>query len=242
MGGFPQHRFIVALLALSVSALAVGAAPAAGTAGVIQPGDVLYATGLAGTDVLSQCTLGFVFDGIGANAGAVYISADTGCVGAVGSSVSTEGHANFGVVAFRTQGINSDFALIQIHSGFVPLVDGSVKGHPGYPTGFTTAAETNPGDLLQISGYGVDHSADTQESRVAVVTLDNDLAHLAYGAFAPDDVGGPLVHIPTGKALGVISTTCTTNPASPCSEYGPSIPAVVSYAAAGGISVKLRTA
>ena len=53
----------------------------------------------------------------------------------------------------------------------------------------------------------------------------------------PGVQGGPLVHIGTGRALGIVSRLC----AGTCSEEGPTVQGILAKAASRGFSVTLRT-
>jgi hypothetical protein len=63
----------------------------------------------------------------------------------------------------------------------------------------------------------------------------------SYGLVGPiiyGDSGGPLVHIPTGKALGLVSRLCLGRP---CYDEGPSIEGILARAAARGFTLAIRT-
>lgn len=200
----------------------------------IQPGDFMSAGDAA-------CTLNFVYDGIGQRAGKAYIGTAAHCVHGLGEDVETLEGEIFGDVAYvgNRETTATDFALIEVRSGFLSRVSPAVKGHPRYPRGVTSPGETATGDLLQLSGYGLGFSLLplTQQSRVAVLTSDDADTWQAAGLFNFGDSGGPLVHIRTGKALGVESRVCL----GLCTDEGPTVQGILARAAQAGFPVKLRT-
>lgn len=97
----------------------------------------------------------------------------------------------------------------------------AVKGHPAYPKGSTVPADTLTGDQIQLSGYGLgyDTTTTTQEQRCAVMGFDDTELYTVTGRSTGAIRGGPLVHIGTGKALGIVSRLC----AGTCSGEGPTV-------------------
>lgn len=222
-------------LSLLVLAALLFLAPATATIGTIQPGDQSVSGG-------SGCTLNFAFDGVGALAGKVYMGTAAHCVGAVGDSVSSWPYDDFGTVAIigSAGSAPTDWAFIEVKPEFHRLVKAAVKGHPEYPTGIATRAETDAGDLIQFSGYGMVFGtvAPTQEKRVAVLTEHRQDAVLVLGPVIYGDSGGPIVHIPTGKAISLQSRLCLVGA---CWEIGPNYEDILRQAAARGFTVQLRT-
>lgn len=230
----PRVRVVTLFLAVAFALPVFGAEPAAAT-DTIQPGDLVHTS-------VGSCTLNFVFDGTGPRAGNVYIGTAAHCVRSVGELASTGGGEEFGVVAAfgnPWRYTARDWALIEVLPEFESSISPTLKGHPAYPTGYTTADETNVGDLVQLSGYGVPFYATTptQEQRRGVVSLDEEYQHRVYAPLLWGDSGGPIVHVPTGKALGIVSRLCTAL----CTETGPTVRGIVEQAAAAGFPVTLRT-
>lgn len=222
------------LLALGLAAAALPVAPASAVNGVLQPGDYMVAGSAA-------CTNNFVYDGTGSLAGNVYIGTAAHCVETVGQDVSDiNGHV-WGDVAIIGDANSTapDYAFIQVRAADVPRVRAAVKGYPAYPTGVATSADTNVGDLVQISGYGLgfDFSNVTEEQRRAVLTFHDGGEADVLGPIDFGDSGGPLVHVTTGKALGIVSRLCT----GLCEETGPTVEGILAQAAARGFTVTLRT-
>lgn len=222
--------------ALLVSALVAASPlaaiqPAAAIGGVVQPGDYIE------TDV-GGCTLNFLFDGIGSNAGKVYFATAAHCVEKVGEDIRDINGRVWGDVAFiGNQGRTAtDYAFVQVRPGIA--VSPAMKGYPQYPTGVTTAAETAAGDLIQQSGYGTAYSftRPTQEERVGVLASDTAEVWRFVGAMDFGDSGGPLVHIRTGKALGIESRICL----GICTDEGPTIEGMLAKTATS-FPVRLRT-
>ncbi|MDQ1710854.1 MAG: hypothetical protein QOE45_304 [Frankiaceae bacterium] len=206
-------------------------APAHAAGGVMQPGDVI-STSTGG------CTLNFLFDGIGANAGKVYFATAAHCVSSIGQDVFNGANQAFGDVAYigNAASTGTDFAFIQVRAGFA--VSPAVKGWPQYPTGSTVSTQTTAGDQIQQSGYGTSFSftKPTQEQRKGVLVSDTATVWRFAGAMDFGDSGGPLVHIPTGKALGIESRVCI----GACTDEGPTIEGVLGQTATP-FPVALRT-
>ena len=220
------YRWLPVLVVAAVLALAPPA-----VANHIQPGAYHE------TDV-GACTLNFVYDG----AGGPFMGTAAHCVEAVGDDVRDENGAVFGDVAAigDADETATDWALIRVRPGFVGHVNPSVKGHPQYPTGVTTAPETAVGDPIQLSGYGVgfDLTPPTREQRRGALTFDDSETHEVLATLIFGDSGGPLVHVPTGEALGIVSRLCI----GLCEEEGPTVEGILAKAAAAGFPVSVRTA
>jgi hypothetical protein len=211
-------------------AFAFAAVPA--SAGAIQPGD--YHETDAGA-----CTLSFVYDG----GGGPYMGTAAHCVESVGQDVRLMDGRVFGDVALigNADVTTQDYAFIQVRPAFVGEVSPAVKGHPTLPRGgFTTPSQTASGDRVQLSGHGLGFGATqpTREQRQAVLGFDDDELYDVTGPLIFGDSGGPLVHLPTGRALGIVSRLCV----GVCSEEGPTVQGILAKAAARGFSVTLRTA
>lgn len=201
----------------------------------IQPGDEAQ-TGEG------YCTLSWVFDGQGALAGKVYVAIAAHCVDGLGDSVTSYPYSDFGTVAYygNPGQTHNDFALIEVRPEHVGKVNAAVKGHPQYPIGYTTAAATSFGDIVRFSGYGDIFylTALTQEERLGVLQSDNQRTYTLSGLTNFGDSGGPIVHVPTGKALGIISRLCVPGP---CTDTGPTVEGMLVQTAQDGFPVALRT-
>ncbi len=223
--------------ALSIAAVLlfifVGMGPASVDANnPIRPGDLINGV----------CTMAFIFDGQEHLSGKVYAISAAHCFSRVGQSVSTGGHPNFGTVVYMGNDANTrtDFALIEIKSSAHGSVVASVSGHPQYPTGVTSFLETRTGDLLQFSGWGTSFSFTplTRENRVGVLTTDNVNEFYLAGPLDFGDSGGPIVHIATGKALGIESRVGVPFG----SDTGPTIEGILNRLDAAGYPLVIRTA
>jgi hypothetical protein len=227
--------------ALAAAALAAGSLFAATTsagAGAatdpIQPGDEI-STSVGG------CTLNFIYDGTGAQAGKVYGGTAAHCVSAVGDDVQLGSGETFGDVALigNQDSMVDDYSFIEIRPEYVGRVSAAMKGNPTYPTGVARAAETTVGDTVQLSGYGLGFglTAPTQERRVGVITGDDAESHQVVAPLIFGDSGGPIVHAKSGKAYGIVSRLCI----GVCEEEGPTVEGLLAKAAARGFTVTLRT-
>jgi hypothetical protein len=230
------RRIALLLAAVASTLVGVGSSPLpAGAAGEpIQPGVEIVTGG-------SGCTLNFIYDGVGAQAGKVYGGTAAHCVQSVGQTSQLGTGETFGTVALiGDENVSElDYAFIEISPALHSRVDAAMKGHPSYPTGVTTAAETAVGDLVQLSGYGLGFgfTQPTQERRVGVVSYDDAELHTTVAPLIFGDSGGPLVHVPTGKAWGIVSRLCI----GVCEEEGPTVEGLLAKAAARGFTVRLRT-
>lgn len=215
--------------------LALVPAPSATAAVTIQPG-VFIESGVG------LCTANFVYDGTGGRAGKTYIGTAAHCVDKVGEDVALAdtGEVFGDVAAFGDEDAdNTDWALIEVRTAFLSRLSPAVKGHPQYPTGVTSSAQTLVGDAVQLSGYGMGFSATgpTREKRVGTLSFDDPEIHGVVAPLIFGDSGGPLVHVPTGRALGLVSRLCFGS----CTEIGPTIQGVLAKASAAGFPVALRT-
>jgi len=220
--------------AVLTAGLALWAAPVGAAGELIQPG-AYSETAVGG------CTLNFVYDGTGANAGKTYVGTAAHCVKEIGDDVSLASGEVFGDVAFLGDEDSAapDFAFIEVRREFLSRVSPAVKGYPAYPTGVTSPQDTTTGDTVQISGHGLGFgfTAVTQEKRFAVLGYDDDQVHEVTGPIDFGDSGGPLVHVKSGKALGIVSRLCL----GICSEEGPTVAGLLAKANAAGFGVRLRT-
>ena len=225
----------IALLVAAVGSTVVAAgAPASAAGEPIQPG-VEISTEVGG------CTLNFIYDGVGSLAGRVFGGTAAHCVSAVGQPVQLGTGETFGKVALiGDQDVAvQDYSFIEIDAAHVSRVSAAMKGNPSYPKGVAQPAETATGDLVQLSGYGVGFglTQPTQERRVGVVSSDDAELHQVVAPLIFGDSGGPIVHVASGKAYGIVSRLCV----GLCEEEGPTVQGLLDKAAARGFTVRLRT-
>src|SRR5215210_5937084 len=214
-----MKRLISCAIATCVVALAL---PVAASAAVtLQPG-AYHETSVG------SCTLNFVYDG----GGKTYLGTAAHCVSSIGEQVRDHDGVVFGRVAFIGDQDTTarDYAFIEVDPEDLGRVSAGVKGYPQYPVGFTTPTQTNIGDQIQLSGYGLgfDTTQATQENRRAVMGFDDQSSYDVIGPIDWGDSGGPLVHIGTKRALGIVSRLCL----GICSEEGPTVQGILSDAAA----------
>lgn len=227
-----MRRRLAIMLATAVVLATASPALAGGT---LQPGAYHE------TDV-GACTLNFVFDGTGAQAGKVFIATAAHCVEGVGDEVRDFDGEPFGRVGAvgDADDTKTDWALIEVFASERGRVSPSVAGHPSYPTGYTTPAQTAFGDQIQFSGYGLGFNLlrPTRERRFGLLTFDDAEIWRVAGPMNFGDSGGPLVHVRTGRALGVESRVCL----GVCTDEGPTVQGVIAKAGKKGFTVTLRTA
>ena len=151
-----KRRLLASLItALSTAALVPGAASAATT---LQPGAYME------TDV-GSCTMNFAYAGNGKT----YLGTAAHCVSGVGQRVRDYDGVEFGSVAFVGDENNTawDFAFIEVDPEDAGRVSAAVKGHPSFPTGATSAADTLIGDEVQLSGYGLGYGTTQPTQEIA---------------------------------------------------------------------------
>jgi Trypsin len=192
----------------------------------------------------AQCTSNFLYDGTGsANRGKVYLGTAAHCVSKIGDAVSDDGGEDFGRVAFIGDGdtLSKDFAFIEVLPAFTSRVSAAVKGHPQLPrAGAARPDQTSPGDPVQVSGFGLIFGLlpATEEQRTATLVEHETLRHRVLGPLMQGDSGGPLVHLPSARALGVVSSLCI---GTCVGIEGPTVQGILSQAASAGFPVALRT-
>ncbi|MGB0652271.1 MAG: trypsin-like peptidase domain-containing protein [Thermoplasmatota archaeon] len=219
----------------------------------IAPGDQINTGG-------SLCTLAFVMDGQGANAGKTYFATAGHCVGHVGQTVRFAGFGGNGVLGtvafiaphdtgnFRA----TDYAFIEVTSDRPVLTQ--PRGLAWAPTsGVGQADDYAVGQFAGVSGYGSGFGFTdvTAENRMGMMTGTADGVY--YGLFPHNfgDSGGPVFHYPSGRALGIVSGYGTTgyllsvNPSQPyvilpVQFEGPTMAHAISHAAGHGFHVSLR--
>ena len=218
------------LVSLAVTAAATLAAAAPAAAQSIQPGDAMDG---------SNCTLGWVFDGAD---GRTFFSTAAHCVDD-GATVTVGSDETLGKIVLRgdPEDVTTDIALVEVAPGMVGRVSAELRGHAGFPA--TVTRDPAQRDMLQMSGWGTgwEVSAPTREKRQgALIGLEN--GGLSYRALLPatgGDSGGPIAHVDTSGALGLVKgVSCGT---IGCGMWGPTVTAVEQLAASKGITVRLRS-
>lgn len=237
-------RRAVAVVAASAFA-ALGVAPGtvnAQEAVTIQPGVSIASGG-------GYCTLNWIYDGEGAQAGSVYGGTAAHCVESVGERISLatgslgDSIQELGTVAYVDD--NLDYAFIEIDPALHDAVDPALKGHPAIPTGVSTTETANVGDTMQFSGNGVGFHLlpQTQEGRIGILHSNDGTQHYVIGAVSPGDSGGPVADITDGnKAFGIVNTVGVGINGLPyAGEGGISLEGMFADAAEAGFTVALRT-
>lgn len=232
-----MKRALVTLFALVAGGVAV---PSTQAAPVIQPGAYMETA-------RGSCTMNFVFDGLGARTGQVFVGTAAHCVEKVGMDVKDEDGRVIGDAAVlgwqgkpgKVAPLGRDWALVKIRPPFVPRVRAAMKGHPKFPKGVTSPTWTEQGQPVQLSGYGLPFNLlqFTRETRTAFMGYDDTRTYDVIGPIYKGDSGGPLVYVPTGKALGIVSRLCV----GVCTEYGPTIQGMLLQLKQRGWLVKLRS-
>ena len=222
------------LAGLAVIALAI-LFPVPAHAASIQPGDAM-SSGDAG------CTLGFVVDG---RQGQTYFLTAAHCVKVPAQVQLDDGTILGGSVAEGSSldepsDPADDWALIRVRDELVSSVSGLVRGHAGTPTGVALAGETAFGDVIEHSGWGIPFffTNVTREQRYGVLVQQTAGTWASVGPDSYGDSGGPVVHVATGKAVGLVAQLCLGT----CTSIGPSVEGILARTAEAGYHLTLRRA
>ena len=227
-------------LALGVASLAMAGFASTASAVPIQPGAFVQVGS-------HPCTLGFVFDGVDGAAEREFISTARHCVDGLGQHALDGRGDTIGKVAFvgdESAGPSGDFALIEIGITRLRSVSSSVRGHRGYPTGWTTASDTPDWDPIAISGYGDPwvKDRDTREQRRGRLRFDDAGSFVAQGPIATGDSGTPIVQVSSGKAIGTIADLCFGEGADCNAARGPTVAGMLAVTARAGLTLRMRRA
>jgi hypothetical protein len=225
------------LLALALVGALVGPARSEEELPSIHPGDLALIGPYA-------CTYGFAFDGVGPRAGRVYLLIAGHCVVDNDGSLLTEVAIESGEVIADVVAVGNpdytadDWALLEVRASAVSRIRGEVRGLPGYPLGYTAASETQALDGIRVTGWGIPFfvTSATREGRWGTMGVDDSGQYTVTAPIFKGDSGGPIVHAPTGKAVGIVSRIC----AGTCTTAGPSIEGIVARAASVGFPLALR--
>lgn len=217
------------------------AAPAAGAV-TIQPGmqaDLRPGGG--------SCTMNFVFDGLGKDRGRVFIGTAAHCSVHDGDAALRDevyaGEEPIGRVAMvgNAEDHADDYMLVEILTSLHGSVVPEVRGHPGMPTGFTTGASVAADDQVLFSGYGLafGQTQPTREEREGQLVKADDGYYQVFGPLMQGDSGGPVLHGPSGRALGTVSGNCSD---VGCLGDGPTVQGILARVRARGMELQLRLA
>ncbi len=221
------YRVLPILAALLLAPAAFPVSASSEEAQFIQPGSEVETP-------VGFCTLNFVFRK--PSTGELFIGTAGHCVEGTNGRVKTEGVA-WGTVVLDVDA-DTDFALIRIDSNRYSSVRPAVR-HWGGPVGSTVASETQIGSQVVFFGYGMGFgSAETSRPRQGVLIGDSPDDYTADTLAVFGDSGGPLLHKPTGKALGIISSFNV--PIS--TDAGPTMQHILGALAARGWNLQLQTA
>lgn len=239
-----NRRLATAALAGGV-ALAV-ATPASGQEAPIQPGSSITMGG-------GFCTVNWLYEGTGAQAGTVYAGTAAHCVDNVGQEVSLATSSlgtaleRIGEVAFMgdAEEPGRDYAFIALDAEDLGQVDPAMAGHPAIPTGVST--QPAAGDLMQFSGHGVGFhlTQPSRQGRIGVLNALDDREHDVTGAVTPGDSGGPVANLSDGNtAFGIVNTVGAgirypSLTVVQAGEGGANLTFVLSDAASRGFTVEL---
>lgn len=235
-----RARTMAVVAGVAVVAVAAMPNPVLAQTTKIQPGASIINEGGG------QCTLNWVYDGIGARAGEVFVGTAAHCVDRVGETITLQTGTfgqptlDIGQVAFISPRL--DYSLIRVDDANLGFVDPAMKGHPSIPAGVSTTETSSLGDLIQFSGNGVGFHATTptQERRVGILHFNDGTEWSALGPVTPGDSGGPAADITDGnKALGIVTVLCVGTTCA--GAGGVSVEGLLEEAASYGFTVAVRT-
>lgn len=200
------------------------------------------------------CTLGFLF--VDPLKHLYYVGTAAHCTGtgpadehAIGSRVMLSGVGEIGSVVFdsdagQEQAIEArvDFSLIQLDQGINLIAHPQVIGSQA-PMDFIGCEDTAAGDLFSLHGHGVPFGAvEPAQTRTGVLVACDGKDYVGYAAIGMGDSGGPVIHVATGAALGVVSRIAT-GAIPPATLTGPTLPYIRDeLAKAGFTNLALATA
>jgi hypothetical protein len=181
---------LTALLALVLPT----SADAAVTAVQIQPGASI-------STPIGGCTLNFVYTD---QADRTYVGTAGHCAD-VGHRIRSGNGTEFGTVVFSENAYPvNDFALIEIDDEDLGLVSPAMR-YWGGPTGLYHYGEAERNDTVLAYGYGIGYgTTEYTRRRIGAFQTETGQRYTAALNCIFGDSGGPVVHGPTGKALGVI--------------------------------------
>lgn len=177
----------------------------------IRPGATLRVgtgTTVGPAEVVTECTFNFVFyDPTTTGAPPVYIGTAGHCTARLGQRVSVGAGPTIGRVAYDSDlaGSAADFALVRIDAKRVSQTNPTVLGWGG-PRGIAATGALGQGDQIDVHGNGLvvgQHAAT--RSRWGVLVGWNAREYAADLPAVDGDSGAPLLHHPTGRALGIVS-------------------------------------
>lgn len=194
---------------------------------------------------IGGCTMNWVYDGLDHLAGRVYVGTANHCIENIGQRIADGAGVEFGTVAVTGDYLNSDwdsdYALIEVDLVHHSRVEPSMAGHPEIPARHIGQDDMEIGDLLQMSGWGgltAQHES-TRENRQAVLTENDGRQYNSLAPVSGGDSGGPIAHVKTGGAVGVVSGW---NFLRPGNLVGPTVWALIEDASSRGFPVRLRLA
>lgn len=207
-------------------------APAARGAEPIQPGANI-----------GGCTLAFIFDGLGPQVGKVYATSAAHCFDGVDDKVVDAERKPIGRVVYYGDLFDraTDFVLVEILEEHEGRVDPAMRGHPDLPKGIATPSDLAVGDWLQMSGWGglTSFNEDLREDRQALLTEFDDEVFNSLAPVSGGDSGGPIAHVDSGKALGIVSGWTFHRPGN---LIGPTVSGVQAKLEAAGFALRMRLA
>lgn len=147
--------------------------------------------------------------------GAYYVGIAAHCTDDIGQNVSLVGHGEIGTVVFDSDngtlqegsGIDEgvDFSLIRLHDDVNRIAHPQMLGFDG-PSGFVTCDEVVVGESIGFHGYGVGvGQLEPTRARQGILSGCDGQDYGAQTAAIYGDSGAAVLHLPTGKALGIVS-------------------------------------
>jgi hypothetical protein len=233
-------RLVAVLLSMGVLA---GPASAAAPER-LQPG--MYLANTTG----NGCTANFVYDGLDAAYGRVFLGTAAHCVNRVGEPISSGGEVIGTVAALGDAAATAtDWAMIEIAAPLRSRVEPGILGHPQIPVGLPLRPEeARQNDAVQFSGYGqgFDQLAETRESRTGFLQAFTAEEVRLVGLVSTGDSGGPVVHLPSGRPLAILTSIQPASASGSDGTYvanvnGPTAIQILAQANGAGLPLRLRT-
>ena len=192
------------------------------------------------------CTMNFLFFDNRTDGRTSYYMGTAGhCTAEVGDRLAVAGQGEIGTVVFDsdvTGGADPtvDFTLVLLDEGRNLDANPRMVNHDG-PVGAVVSSDLAVGDEVLLHGYGlVLGSTEATRDRSGVLVDHSDTMYVADMPAVNGDSGSPLLHGPTGKALGIVSHY-GIGAVPPSTDEGPLIGFILDECARAGFPVSLAT-
>lgn len=193
-----------------------------------------------GSSLGGYCTFNFLFTSTTNHT--AYVGTAGHCTEGPGETVELGSGTAVGEVVFdsdnHTAPAEMDFSLVELDASLVGQANPAMQGHEG-PTGVLDPADASRGDGVDFYGYGVVlGQAEQTRPRSGVLVEITETTYRSDMPAVNGDSGSPIVHAPSGTALGIVSHYGISN-APPTTDEGPTMAFILDELAKVGWDVEL---